>query len=79
MKVLLAVTALLMSGSAYAQLFTNPQPSMNMPNDSTFASSLIGRDPFPRSETLAVRREKLREPSLCATKPWSSRRRMAAG
>lgn len=59
MKVLLVVTALLMSVSAHAQSYTNPQPSMNEPNDSTFASSVMGRDPFPQRETPAVRSEKL--------------------
>lgn len=59
MKMLLAAALLLMPGLASAQSLSNPQPSMNMPNASTFSSAVWGRDPFPRKESPAVRAEKL--------------------
>lgn len=59
MKLLLTIALLLTPGIAAAQQYSNPQPSMNEPNYSTFASSVIGQDPFPTPETAAVRAEKL--------------------
>lgn len=59
MKLLLTVALLLAPTIAAAQQFTNPQYSMNEPNGSTFASSVIGQDPFAPPETAAVRAEKL--------------------
>lgn len=59
MKLLLTIAIMLIPGVADAQQYSNPQPSMNEPNYSTFASSVIGQDPFPPPETAAVRAEKL--------------------
>ena len=59
MKMLLVVAALLIPAVAGAQSFTNPQPSMTMPNYSTERSMLEGRDPFPRAESPEVKKVKL--------------------
>ncbi len=60
MKSLLALAVLLIPAAGVAQSITNPQPTMNMPNYSTFSSSVEGRDQLPPPrESEAVRKEKL--------------------
>lgn len=59
MKKLLVVASLLVPAVAGAQSFTNPQPTMNMPNYSTERSMVEGRDPFPRAESRAAAKVKL--------------------
>jgi hypothetical protein len=59
MKYIIALTALLLPAAAAAQSpqLSSPEPTMNMPNYSTFASSATARQPL--SETPTMKRQKL--------------------
>lgn len=59
MKYIISLAAVLLPAVANAQSpqLSNPAPTMNMPNYSTFASSLSARQPI--SETPTMKRQKL--------------------
>jgi hypothetical protein len=59
MKMLVALATLIVPAVAGAQSFPDMGPTMNMPNYSTFASSVAGNDPLPPRESPAVKQEKL--------------------
>jgi hypothetical protein len=59
MKYVIALAALILPTVANAQIpqLSSPEPTMNMPNYSTFASSMSARQPL--SETPTMKRQKL--------------------
>lgn len=61
MKLIVTLAAMLVPGIAQAQSaqLSNPEPTMNMPNYSTFESSATGREPV--SDTPALQRQKVRQ------------------
>ena len=59
MKLLISIAAICIPSAASAQSaqISSPQPTMNMPNYSTFNSTMTGR--IPLSETPTMKRQKL--------------------
>jgi hypothetical protein len=60
-KLILSLAAILLPGLASAQSepVSNVEPTMTMPNDSTFAPSLVGREPL--TDTPSLQRQKVRQ------------------
>jgi hypothetical protein len=60
-KFIISLAAILVPGLASAQCasVTNVEPTMTMPNYSTFSSSLVGREPL--TDTPSMERQRVRQ------------------